>query len=138
MYSAMDEFREVLKEARAECPYPHLIDFARVSQLSKNACRGFEDGTKFPAPETLERMIHYCAIPSKVAARLRELHMVERAKRAGVPIGSPLVNVSELAERIQREVEYELKRAHIQLTPRTRRVCVRRIGMLLSDALGVK
>ena len=133
----MDEFNEVLTTARKQSPYPHRADFARVAQIARRTYERYEAGSVIPAEEYLERIIQHCAIPMETAARLRALRTIALAKRAGVPIGTPLpeLNVSELAERIQKEVEYELKRAGVKLMPSTKRVCARRIAMILSTAL---
>jgi hypothetical protein len=128
-----------LKEARAQCPYPALVDFSRAAQISDDSCWEYERGRELPPQATLENIIKRCSIPEGLAAKLRVLHMEARVARANISVvPAPTLDVSELAEKIQREVDYELKRVNIQLTPQTRRVCVRRIGMLLNDALGVK
>jgi len=133
----MDEFRDALTQARKQSPYPHRTDFARRAQMTRRTYERYEAGSVIPAEEYLERIIRHCAIPPETAERLWRLRTEALAKRAGVPVGAPLpdLDVSELAERIQKEVEYELKRAGVKLMPSTKRVCARRIAMILSTAL---
>lgn len=133
----MDEFKEVLAQARRQSPYPNRTDFARAAQISRRAYERYEAGATIPEEEYLERIILHCSISTDMAVRLRQLRTEALARRAGVPVGNPLpdLNVSELAERIQKEIEYELKRAGVKLMPSTKRVCARRIAMILSTAL---
>jgi len=134
----MGEFQDALKEVRSGSAYPRSIDFSRAIGIPRRTYTHYETGDQYPAEETLERIIRYAAVPNNVAIKLRELRNKGLALRAGIELVvlSVNVDVSSLAEKIQREVEYELKRAGIKMTPRSRKVCVRRINMILDDALG--
>jgi hypothetical protein len=132
-------FHEALREVRVSSRYPRRCDFIRVAGIYSRSYSRYESGAHLPELQYLEQIIHRCGIPEAVAKRLRELHAIEAARRLGVEMRQlpATLNVSELAERIQRETEYELKRAHLFITSRTRQVCIRRIEMLLKDALRI-
>jgi transcriptional regulator with XRE-family HTH domain len=133
----MDEFKEALAEARKNSRYPHRPDFAKAAHVARRTYEKYEAGDTVPSEEYLERIILHCSISTETADRLRRLRTETLARRAGVPVGTPFpdLNVSELAERIQKEIEYELKRAGVKLMPSTKRVCARRIAMILNTAL---
>lgn len=139
MENQWTEFAECLRYIRSRSPYPVKSDFSAASGMSRRMYLHYEDGERLPRPKSLEQMILQCRISTQDADKLRDVWNRSKAEQAGVKINplAPDINVSELSERVVKEVEYELKRTNIRLTPRTRRVCKRRIAMILSDTLGV-
>lgn len=134
----MEEFHELLIEARKQSSYPLQIDFAHRAHVDRRDYQRWEYGELLPGDESFNRIVTLCGVPKSLCERLRMLLNKARASRAGISIGTAAVldlNVSALAERIHREVEFELKRMNVKVTPRMRRVCTRRIEMILSSAL---
>jgi transcriptional regulator with XRE-family HTH domain len=116
-----------------------MRDFAHYSGIHKEHYREYELGTKLPTKVTLEKIIEGTCLTEEEAVLLRETRNEEKARRSGIdlrPAGSLKIDVSNLAEKIQKELEYELKRSTVTLSKRTRRVCIRRIEIILRDALG--
>jgi hypothetical protein len=133
-------FGETLRRARKTSRYPRGVDFTKIAGITWNKYRTYESGVSLPSISTLEKIIQRCCLSEEAAKNLIELRAIAIIRRHGVTM-KPLpatLNVSELAEKIQREVEYELKRAQLQVTTHTRQVCTRRIEMLLKDALGIQ
>ena len=131
------KFHEALREARKSSRYPLLSDFARKADLLSRTTRKYESGEALPPIKVLNEIIDRCGMAEHEAQKLRELHAIEVARRLGVTFRRipNTLNVSDLAIRIQREIEYELKREQIFVTKKTNNACVRRIEMLLKDAL---
>ena len=132
-------FHDALRDARLSSRYPRMCDFTRIAGVREHTYAQCESGRRFLTVLHLEQTIHRCGISETVANNLRQLHAIEVAKRLGITIRQlpPNLNVSELAAKIQREVEYELKRSRLTITTRTRQVCTRRIEMLLKDSLEI-
>ena len=135
----MESFHEALRSARKSSRYPRRCDFIQVSGVTRSTYGRYESGAHLPELQYLERIIQECGISEAIANKLRELHAVEVAQRLGVKIRQlpATLDVSELAEKIGREIEYELKRARLFITSHTRQVCTRRIEMLLRDSLRI-
>ena len=133
----MEKFHEVLREARRQSPYQSAADFARHAGLMEQTYQAYESGKRVPSIEALEYIVSRSSVLPKIGEKLFVLHRLALAEKNGVDLSifEQNVDVSELAERIGKEVEYELKRYNIDVTPRIRRVCVRRIFMILGDAL---
>jgi len=133
----MEEFNELLVEVRKASNYPHPKDFASRLPINYRTYRRWETGELLPSDLSFERMLTACRIPSESYHQLQILLNKERAKRRGIklnPSGANL-NLPSIAERIEREVEFELKRLNVTVTPRMRRVCTHRIHMILSVVL---
>ena len=135
----MEPFHEALRNARTTSRYPRRCDFIGKAGLLHKTYNRYESGEHLPEVKFLEKIIQRCGLSETVAHKLRELHAVEVAHRLGIEIRQlpATLNVSELTDKIQREIEYELKRSRIFITSRTRQVCLRRVEMLLKDALGI-
>ena len=133
----MEKFYEVLREARRQSPYKSAADFARHAGLTERTYQAYESGMRVPAIEVLEYIVGRSSVLPKIGEKLFVLHRLALAEKSGIDLSifEQKVNVSELAEKIEREVEYELKRYNITVTPRIRRVCIRRISMILDGAL---
>jgi len=135
----MASFSEEMTRIRLGSRYPDKTDFARYAGLHPKLYRDYENGLKLPTKDTLEKIIKGTCLTEDEAVLLREVRNDDKARRSGIdlrPVGSIKADVPNLAERIQKELEYELKRASITVSPRTRRVCIRRIEIILKDALG--
>jgi len=132
-------FHEAIRKARFESQYPRLCDFVRVSRVSHDTYVQYESGLRLPKLQSLNRIILHSGISEQTAKKLREIHAISLARRLGVEMRQlpPGLKASELAEKIQREVEYELKRVGTSITGNTSRVCARRIEILLKDALRI-
>lgn len=133
----MEKFHEVLREARRQSPYKSAADFARHARLTERTYQAYESGMRVPSLEVLEYIVSRSSVLPKISKKLFVFHRLALAEKNGVDLSifEQAVDVSELAERIGKEVEYELKRYNITVTPRIRRVCVRRIAMILDSAL---
>lgn len=133
----MEKFYEALKEVRERSPYRSAADFARHTDLVPRTYSGYETGQNVPSEFVLERIINKSSVPPMIAERLRSLHRLAIAEKSGVDLSmfERIVDASDLAERIIKELEYELKRYNITITPRIRRVCNRRVSMILDNAL---
>jgi hypothetical protein len=92
---------------------------------------------RVPSAEVLKYIVSRSSVLPKIREKLFVLHRLALAEKSGIDLDifERPVNVSELAERISKEVGYELKRYNIHVTPRIRRVCIRRIAMILDRAL---
>lgn len=130
-------FHEVLRDARKSSRYSRLCDFLVQVGMHKKSYTRYESGEQIPKASYLERILKYSGFSESVCSELRELHAEAVAEKSGVAVKRlpATLNVSELAAKIQREIEYELKRERLFVTKRTSHVCVRRIEMLLKDAL---
>lgn len=92
---------------------------------------------RVPSLDVLNYIIERSFILPQIKEKLYVLHRLALAEKSGIDLDifEQPVNVSDLAEKIGREVKYELKRYNITVTPRIERVCVRRITMILDGAL---
>ena len=133
----MEKFHEVLRDARRQSPYKSAADFARHAGLTERTYQAYESGMRVPSLEVLEYIVGRSSVLPKIGEKLFVLHRLALAEKSGIDLNifEQTVNVSELAEKIGKEVEYELKRYNIHVTPRIRRVCNRRIAMILDGAL---
>jgi len=133
----MEKFHEVLREARRQSLYRSASDFARHAGLNERTYRAYEEGMRVPSLDVLNYIIERSFILPKIKEKLYVLHRLALAEKSGIDLDifERPVNVSDLAEKIGREVKYELKRYNITVTPRIERVCVRRIAMILDGAL---
>jgi hypothetical protein len=134
----MGELGDFLRILREESHYPSLNSLAEHLSVEKFTIQRWERES-IPQPTSLDHIVERLHLSKEKEAKLRLLWHREKAQSLGVDLNAelPKVNVSEVAAKIQREVEYELKRVgHIKLTPRTRRVCVARIEMILRSVLG--
>lgn len=133
----MEKFHEVLRDARRQSPYKSASDFARHAGISPRTYTNYESGTRVPSLEDLEYIVSRSSVLPKIGEKLFVLHRLALAEKSGIDLDifKQPVDVSDLAEKIGREVGYELKRYNITLTPRIKRVCTRRIAMILDGAL---
>jgi len=133
----MEKFHEVLREARRQSPYRTASDFARHAGLNERTYRCYEEGMRVPSLDVLNYIVERSPILPKIKEKLYVLHRLALAEKSGVDLDifKQSVNVSDLAEKIGREVKYELQRYNITITPRIERVCARRIAMILDGAL---
>lgn len=136
----MEEFKDVLKAAREASFYRTQTAFAKTSGIHIRDLEKYEDGEVFPKPETLEKIIRMTGIPESTAQHLRKALNDDRAKRLGLKLDTnvPDIDIPSLAEKIQREIEYELKRERIRVPLKTSRVCQRRVAIILKSALELK
>lgn len=135
----MGDLGDLLKSLREESHYPTRRSAAQICGVHERNYRGYEEGKSLPSDERIDLIVSKLSIPADKADELKRLKNRERAARMGVDLngGRPPVNVSEVAAKIQREVEYELRRVGgVEVTPKTRRVCLARIEMILKHALG--
>jgi transcriptional regulator with XRE-family HTH domain len=133
----MEKFHEVLKEARKQSSFKSANDFARHAGLHIRTYSAYESGQRVPSAEVLGYIVSRSSVLPKIGERLFVLHRLALAEKSGIDLNifERPVDVSDLAEKIGREVKYELKRYNITVTPRIERVCVRRIAMILDGAL---
>lgn len=132
-----EEFHIELKRVREESRFPRRLDFIERCQMDERNYRRFEAGENVPSEATLEKILVNCFIPEAKAKKLRHLANIARARKLGVRMPQTMdVNVSDLAEKIQRELEFELRRTGVKVTPRTRKVCLRRIEIILKNEVG--
>jgi transcriptional regulator with XRE-family HTH domain len=132
-------FGDELKRLRQSSRYPDMSDFARYAGVVPDQYRDYERGKRIPNKETLEKLIFGGGLSDEDATVLREARNVERARQCGVdlsPPGSLHIDVPALAESIQKEIEFELKRSQVTVSSRKWRVIARRIEILLKNALG--
>ena len=133
----MEKFHEVLREARRQSRYKYSCDFAEHAGLVERTYNAYESGDRVPSLEILEQIISKTTVLPQMEAKLRTAHRLSLAEKHGVDLSifENRVDVSDLSEKVIRELEYELRRYNITLTPQIKRVCVRRISMLLDSAL---
>jgi len=133
----MEKFHEVLKEARRQSPYKSASDFARHAGISIRTYVNYENGTRVPSREILDYIVSRSSVLPEIGEKLFVLHRLALAEKSGIDLDifEQPVDVSDLAEKIGREIGYELQRYNITLTPRIKRVCTRRIAMILDGAL---
>lgn len=132
----MEKFCETLKKTRRRS-HQTAADFAKYANLRPRTYYSYESGGRIPPEPVLEAIINKTSLTSMEAEKLRSLHRLAMAERPDVDMSmfEHLVDVSGLAERIAKEIGFELKRYNITVTPRIQRVCERRISMILDDAL---
>jgi transcriptional regulator with XRE-family HTH domain len=138
MEARMGEFGDELTKARHKSRYPHRVDLAERARVSPSTYEKYEVGTRFPSKEALERVLTCGAFSPEAAQHLRKVHNEEHARRKGIDLGLTRfsIDVSDLARKIQNDIEYELKRAHGHKTStHTRNVCIRRIELRLRNSL---
>jgi transcriptional regulator with XRE-family HTH domain len=133
----MKRFHQALKEARLMTPYRYTSDFANRVGFKERTYQKYETGERVPSTRALERLLSGGPFPDDVAGKLRKLHRLALAEKNGVDLSllEQPIDLSDLAKKIALEVEFELKRYNIDLTPRIKRVCVRRIQMILDSVL---
>jgi hypothetical protein len=133
----MEKFHEVLREARRQSSYRSAGDFALHAGLVVRTYQAYESGMRVPSREVLEHIVSRSTILPKISKKLFALHRLALAEKSGIDLSifEQNVNVSELAEKITTELGHELQRYNINITPRIKRVCTRRIFMLLDHAL---
>ena len=133
----MEKFHEVLREARRQSPYKSASDFARHASIRIRTYTHYENGTRVPSREVLDHIVSRSSVLPKLGEKLFAIHRLALAEKSGIDLDifKQPVDVSDLAEKISREISYELKRYNITLTPRINRVCQRRIAMILDGAL---
>lgn len=92
---------------------------------------------RVPSLEVLNYIVERSSVLPKLGEKLYVLHRLALAEKSGIDLDifKQPIDVSDLAEKISREVGYELQRYSIALTPRVQRVCTRRIAMILDGAL---
>ena len=116
-----------------------MSDFARYAGVVPDQYRDYERGKRLPSKKTLEKLIAGGGLSDEDATVLREARNVDRAQQCGVDLSPPgklHIDVPALAESIQKEIEFELKRRQVTLSSRTQRVVARRIEIILKNALG--
>jgi transcriptional regulator with XRE-family HTH domain len=129
-------FQDALGRARSFSRYPNKEDFARQVGVSVSTYKKYESGERFPSAKALEKVMEGGYFPAATKDQLRVLWNEEKAERAGVRLTSaPPVDVSALAEKVQKDVDVALKQENIKLKPSTRRVCVKRIELRLRNTL---
>ena len=133
----MREFGKELAGARQASRYPHRGDFALRSGVPISTYEKYELGERFPSKKALDKMLGSGIFEDSVVQHLRKIYNGELALRSGVDLAQTrfAVDVSDLAVKIQHDIEYELKRAHnFKPSPRTRKVCIRRIELRLRNS----
>ena len=134
----MSDFCDLLKKVREESHYPTSRATAEICGLNRKIYLRYENGKAIPSLRVLDRIISRLLVPEKLGQELRRLRMVEGESRYEAQVRAE-IDPREVAAKIQRELEYELKRVGgIEVTPRTRRVCKVRIEMILKHALGME
>ena len=133
-------FSELLTQARLDSAYPTVQEFTDRAGIAERCYTKYIKGEGWPNVETLKRIIRNCGIPESLGFTLQDVRAREKAYRLGVRVGMPTVtaNIPELADRILREIEFELKRSGVTMMPRTQRVCINRITTLLKSTLEVQ
>lgn len=135
----MGAFGEYLRYLREKSPYPTVEEFGRHCGFHVRLCLKWEQGEVTPSTPALKEILRKMPLSPEERRKLQLLWNRGRAASFGVDLHDepPSLNVSEVAATIQREVEHELKRVGgIEVTVRTRRVCIARIELILKNALG--
>jgi len=85
---ASHEFHELLESVRKASRWPELPDFANQVGASLGGYKKYENGTRIPSPEMLEKVIERGQVPEEHAVKLRELRDEAKAAQVGMSLGA--------------------------------------------------
>jgi len=135
----MDEFNVLLKRFRQESRWPEAWDFANRVGCSRGGYAKYENGTRLPNQQDLERIVRLALFTEGQAAAISNSWVLAQTRKAGIPCAgneaSKGIDVPKLATKLANEVQYELKRDGVLITPITRNVLERRMTTILRSVL---
>ena len=141
---ASHEFHELLESVRKASRWPELPDFANQVGASLGGYKKYENGTRIPSPEMLEKVIERGQVPEEHAVKLRELRDEAKAAQVGMSLGAGAKKMlsqqfnadpDKLTDRLVSEALYVLKQDGVKTTEKNRRVLKKRFAMILKAAL---